>query len=449
MSEICVPGNSQWTGLADLRRLSATAWDRGLLLRELLEPAGAYPRRRTLKKPTAAQLRDQYPAAQAWAAELFGAVGDFSLETIELGRKTIGANSVPAAAVFERVEDEIAFTGKSKQAARVLALTVQLGVVEPALRRWAVKRPLELLRLEDAAVTAGRVALWLFENPASGLFVRQLSLPGVHTKFVERHRQTVDEMVSVLSEHARPSELSRQEDVRQPDVEVETEANADADADAGKAITLEQPSSGPDQFGSLGAASLRTPAARFAQRHGFMHPPELVRFRLLDENTPTLGSARDITMTAAAFKTLRLPVRTVIVTENLVNFLALPHRPGTMALFGAGYGFSSIREAAWLHECEVLYWGDLDTHGYRILDQLRAVHPHVSSVLMDDATLLAHRDRWVSESSPVRAELLRLNSAETSVYRSLCDDVHGPAVRLEQEVIRWDWVLDRLAQTSS
>ena len=121
-------------------------------------------------------------------------------------------------------------------------------------------------------------------------------------------------------------------------------------------------------------------------------------------------------MTAEAFGSLRLPVRSVIVTENLVNFLALPERPGTLAIYGGGYGFSSLRDAGWLKECEVLYWGDLDTHGFRILDQLRAVHPHVASVLMDQETLLAHRDAWGHEPSPSRAALTRLTPEERALY---------------------------------
>lgn len=148
---------------------------------------------------------------------------------------------------------------------------------------------------------------------------------------------------------------------------------------------------------------------------------------------------------AEAFSTLRLPVSSVVVTENLVNFLALPERPGMLALFGAGYGFSSLRDAAWLQRCDVLYWGDLDTHGFRILDQLRAVHPHVSSVLMDEETLLAHREAWSVEPSPSKAGLSRLNPEEAKVYEALGNDSYGNGVRLEQELIRWDWALDRLA----
>ena len=157
-----------------------------------------------------------------------------------------------------------------------------------------------------------------------------------------------------------------------------------------------------------------------------------------------LGGARDITVTAEAFSTLQLPVHTVIATENQVNFLALPDRAGTLAIYGDGYGFSSLRDSAWLRDCEVLYWGDLDTHGFRILDQFRAVHPHVASVLMDDETLLAHREAWAREPSPSRADLTRLTPEEAALYQALRDDRFGSAVRLERELIGWDWALERL-----
>ena len=89
-----------WTTLAMLRAQSQKAWDSGALLRELLEPSGLYPRRRPLKRPTAAALLSDYAAARAWASELFAAAGPFSLETAEVGRSTIGSNRLPAAAVF-------------------------------------------------------------------------------------------------------------------------------------------------------------------------------------------------------------------------------------------------------------------------------------------------------------------------------------------------------------
>lgn len=387
------------------------------MLREVLEPNGLHPRRRPLKRPTAATLRSDYAAASAWAAELFAAVGPFSLETAEVGRTTVGANQLPAAAVFATVEDEIAFAGKAKEAARFVELAGSLASVHPSFRGWALKRPLKLLELGADALTAARVALWLRDNPEPGIYVRQLSLPGVHTKFIENHRAVISELAMVVQAHSVSAAVESVEPL--PDV--------------------------PAEPGSLlGLMPARTPAARFAAGHGFLHPPELVRFRLLDPAVPLLGQARDLTVTAEAFSTLSLPVTTVLITENLVNFLALPDRPDTLAIYGGGYGFSSLRDAGWLRDREVLYWGDLDTHGFRILDQLRAVHPHVVSVLMDEATLLAHRDAWVTEPSPSKASLSRLTPDESALYEGLRNDAFGTDVRLEQELIRWDWVLGRI-----
>ncbi|MEO8282867.1 MAG: Wadjet anti-phage system protein JetD domain-containing protein [Pseudarthrobacter sp.] len=399
-----------WTTLADLRAQSLKAWGSGALLREVLEPGGLYPRRRPLKRPTAATLRSDFAAARAWAAELFAAVGPFSLETAEVGRTTVGANQVPSAAVFASANAEIAFVGRAKDAARFVELAGDLTALHPAFRAWAVRRPHKLLELGADALTAGRVALWLLDNPEPGIYVRQLSLPGVHTKFIENHRAVISELAAELRSR--------------PEADEAAEPLAEFPAEPGS---------------MLGLAPARTPAARFAAGHGFLHPPELVRFRLLDPDVPLLGQARDLTVSAAAFSTLRLPVTKVLITENLVNFLALPDRTDTLAIYGAGYGFSSLRDAAWLRDCEVHYWGDLDTHGFRILDQLRAVHPHVTSVLMDEATLLAHRGAWVTEPSPSKASLSRLTTAESALYEGLQTDAYGPAVRLEQELISWDW----------
>ena len=419
-------GNSRsWTTLAGLRALSLKAWSSGALLRELLEPTGAYPRRRPLKRPTAGELLSDYAAARDWAGELIAGAGSYSVETAEVGRNTIGSNRLPAGAVFATVEDEIAFVGKTRDSLRFRGLAEALLELDAGLRRWAAKRPLLLLELGDAALTAARVALWMRDNPTPGIYVRQLSLPGVHTKFIEGHRRITEEMLFALRAGGSMAEVV---------------------APGGESLEIGDADDGPDTVlgDRAGADTRRTPAARFANRHGFLHPPELVRFRILDPELSVLGDAKDITVTAEAFSTLSLPVHTVIATENQINFLALPERPGTLALFGGGYGFTSLRDAAWLQDCGVLYWGDLDTHGFRILDQLRAVHPRVSSVLMDEETLLAHRDAWGIEPTPSRAELTRLTPEEAALYAALGNDSHGQAVRLEQELIRWDWALERL-----
>ena len=52
-----------------------------------------------------------------------------------------------------------------------------------------------------------------------------------------------------------------------------------------------------------------------------------------------------------------------------------------MVIFGAGYGFEMLAGADWwLQVVGFIYWGDIDTHGFAILDQLRRRFGHVEFV---------------------------------------------------------------------
>jgi len=101
-------------------------------------------------------------------------------------------------------------------------------------------------------------------------------------------------------------------------------------------------------------------------------------------------------------------VSVVFITENEINFLAFPEASGAMVVFGAGYGFENLAGATWMLEKDVRYWGGIDTHGFAILNQLRAIFPHARSFLMDQETLLAYQPLWGRESGAETGNLSRL-----------------------------------------
>ena len=99
-----------------------------------------------------------------------------------------------------------------------------------------------------------------------------------------------------------------------------------------------------------------------------------------------------------------------------------------------------LAQTAWLARCQVFYWGDIDTHGFAILDQLRASLPHAQSLLMDRGTLLAFESQWGGEEKQTLRDLSRLNEEERALYDDLRDDRLGKNLRLEQERIGFGWV---------
>jgi hypothetical protein len=171
-----------------------------------------------------------------------------------------------------------------------------------------------------------------------------------------------------------------------------------------------------------------------------------VRFRILDSKLAILPTEtdQDITLTQATFAKLEIAVDKVFITENEINFLAFPQIPQAMVIFGAGYGFENLSGVDWLHGRNIYYWGDIDTHGFAILNQLRGFFPHAASLLMDRPTLIEHQALWGVEPSPETGILTRLTTEESVIYDQLRKNELGGQLRLEQEKIGFNWLIEAL-----
>ncbi len=180
-------------------------------------------------------------------------------------------------------------------------------------------------------------------------------------------------------------------------------------------------------------------ATEFHSRYGFRSKPSRIRFRIIDPTIrwASLEGTPDVEMDADSFAALRLPIHRVFVTENEINFLAFPNVPGAIVLFGAGYSIPLLRHAGWIASLRLYYWGDIDTHGFAILDGLRGHFGHVESMLMDRETMLRYRSSWSLEAAQVKRALYALTPDETRLFKDLQDGAFGDGARLEQEKIAY------------
>ncbi len=188
----------------------------------------------------------------------------------------------------------------------------------------------------------------------------------------------------------------------------------------------------PEQAVDRQAAGVR----RFNQRYGLRSDPPLVRFRLLDPEL-TIRGLDDLSLPPEQFASLKVPLQRVFLTENRTNGLAFPECPGSLVVFGLGYGLESLAQVTWLGDVQVHYWGDLDTHGFGILNRLRGILPDARSFLMDRRTLDAHRALWGQEPADkrYRGKPARLTRPERALFDDLRLNRLGERVRLEQERI--------------
>nr|WP_275940851.1 DUF3322 and DUF2220 domain-containing protein [Nocardioides zeae] len=178
-------------------------------------------------------------------------------------------------------------------------------------------------------------------------------------------------------------------------------------------------------------------AATGSRDLGLVEADRLMRLRILDPAL-AIGGLRDLAVPAVQLTAASMRPRLVFVIENLETVLALPDWPGAVAVHGSGYAVDAVAGLPWVTESRVVYWGDLDSHGFAILHRLRTHVPHAVTALMDEDTLLAHRDLWVAEPTPTRAELPTLTALERRALTRL--RAEGD-VRLEQERIPWSTAL--------
>ncbi len=129
----------------------------------------------------------------------------------------------------------------------------------------------------------------------------------------------------------------------------------------------------------------------------------------------------------------------VFIVENLQTGLAFEDLAGSVVIMRLGYGVDVLGQIPWLQQARCIYWGDIDTHGFAILNRARTCLPDVETVLMDESTLLIHRELWVEEKDQHPAMTLPLLSGvEQQLFQTLKSNTLGQQVRLEQERICWD-----------
>lgn len=385
-----------WTTPAGLRTEIEKLWDRGVLLAGLASGEEFFPRRLLLKGPTSRELTERFAEVRDWITQIKGAAKFYRIEWRQINHRILGVNSLPVEIWIDSLADALAMIGKRREADRFATLVALTRQQQPDLLPWLCKRPLRALHLADAWPRLLEIVVWQRNHPRPAIYLRQVDLPGVHSKFIEEHRGVLGELFELI--------LS------------------------------------PEAIDGTVAASA------FCRRYGFRDKPLRLRFRILDPTLALLPTEtdQDITVTHDTFALLCLPVKKVFITENEINFLAFPPVEQGLVLFGAGYGFEALATATWLRTRQIHYWGDLDTHGFAILDQLRASFPHAVSFLMDEETLLAHRQHWGRESQPQKRELPRLTSEEKALYDDLRGNRLGERLRLEQERISFDWVVESL-----
>ena len=381
-----VAKSAAWSTPDDIAAKVRRRWDDGSLLRayaggEIFEPIEV-----PLRGPGPAQIAENLDAARNWVARLDNGRREdtrYALVWSSIGGRQVGRNQVPSRAIVSSFDQAWGLLGVAREVRRFEEILTVVGP-EPAVGSWVMDQPHRALQLHGDLPALVAAYRWLDQHRGSQRYLREISAPGVDTKFAERHRAVLAAILGVPS----------------------------------------------TSLGFLAGLGLRA-------------KPELVRVR----PAASLGLPAPLTelaVRANELAELALEPARAIVIENEITYLSVPVPDDGVVIWGKGFDVDKVGRLPWLASADVVYWGDVDTHGFAILDRLRAWLPQTRSVLMDRRTLLGHRDRWIREDRPTAAKLTRLTAEEAELYGELVVDNLGERIRLEQERIDWSWAAAEL-----
>lgn len=299
----------------------------------------------------------------------------FTLIFETVNTRSNGSQTVIKQIQFDSLQDYLNFTGLTKDfnffEQSISTVRTKIRDSDVDLDKWIF---LHIADLCDRSREISEPDYWtkicecvnyLRRNKKSGLYLRQLPLE-VHTKFIEENKAIIHSLIS----------------------EEKIQATFEAD-------------------------------------HGLREKPNLIRFRRLDgkltfaSENPTKNPTAEIKL---SFEELSLPlsdffalknyflqnkIHRFIIVENEIVFLTFPQIAGTICIWGHGYTSSVLQSVDWLNDFDLIYFGDLDEHGFDILEKFRSHFPKTKSLCMN-IQILQKFDRFRTKGK----SLARLKSQE-------------------------------------
>lgn len=237
---------------------------------------------------------------------------------------------------------------------------------------------------------------WFRAHPRSGLTVRSVPVPGMHTKWLARHRSMI---LACLGTPTTPT-----------DSRVPTESTRDTDP-------VDIPA---DDLDALGLRPL---------------PREIAVVLADPALRAVVGGLRQISAPVDELADLQLRPDAVLIAENKEPALAWSDTTGLVIIHSLGNHLDVLNRLPWIRHDRCWYWGDLDRHGFTLLSRARTMIPQLASLLMAPGDIETYRPLSVEEDldrydQPDPTLTLAEASALTALQLS-----EGKYLRTEQERI--------------
>ena len=372
--------------VGEIRRKSASIYSE--LLKDYLKGVASFPKViRSDKSLSKDFLEMSQEIAQIMAESKDRKGFGYLVKSEPVKTRLHGIQNIPKAILFDTLVDLLKFIGKTKEYELFVEQSKFVLGEYPQLKEYLSKKPELIVANFGKWDDLIKVCNWFYYHYESDrYYIRELPI-SVHSKFIEENKSTLQTLLDVL--------------ISEKTIKDET---------------------------------------NFEKRFRLKYAEPTIRFRLLDPNLLKASGYSDISVPLSQFANHFIDCRTIIVVENLMNFLTFPQVEKGMAIWGKGFAVDSLKLIDWFADKKILYWSDLDVQGFQMLSQIRSYYQNVQSFLMSMETLNSYKEFWVKGTPSCIEDLPFLDDDERIVFHFLKE--HN--IRLEQERISQHRVIENI-----
>jgi len=221
----------------------------------------------------------------------------------EINYKTIGTQKVFRGVRFNGFYEMLEFIGKKNEFSKFEKLLNEDG----DLKEFLKQNPKILLDNMNIWNQVLEVKNFFVNNPKPDMYIRELPIIGVDTKFIENHKKVIDKILMQVCEY---------------DKSIKSLKN----------------------FG-------------FEKKYFLKYPKNRIRFKNrqwddIEINTDDLS---------------RFKEKKLFIVENLKTYLAMPLIDDFLVVFGNGFEVNILKN----FDYEIIYWSDIDKAGFAMLSMVR------------------------------------------------------------------------------
>ena len=379
--------------LSDIRKKADKLYSSGKIFHDYIQKSELFPYTIKLKTLKASEcianisaLNKEIETLQKSGLNLIYKVYKFT---------TIGEQKLPHYILFETRESLLKYIGKYQEFREYERLYKHSTQLYPNLTNLYDERVNLLVQNLDKIERILHIISFFEQNPKPNVYIRELSIVGVDTKFIQQNRLVVDAFLESCLDKENYSDMC-------------VSKNGD-----------------------------------FEMKYFLKSPEALIRFRILDE-VLYIQNLSDLTLTCSEFENLNIACSKVYIVENKITTLSFPLIKGAIVIFGQGYGVGALKNISWLKDKKIYYWGDIDVDGLAILSQIRGYYPQIESILMTVEVLEKYKGLAIKSEPKHLKRLENLTHNELDLYEKFSDDYYGKEFRLEQEKIPFNYVIKQV-----